>query len=68
MNLNDTYGKTKINYTDAKWFSVDYAKRYSVTTITPDSLASFRKILEADESYTLDYLVAKLGFDPTDSK
>jgi hypothetical protein len=57
-----------VSYTDAKWFSVDFAKSYAVTTITPDSLAAFRKILEADESYTLNYLVSKLGFDPSNSK
>jgi len=65
LNLNDTYGKTKVDYSDAKWFSVDFAKRFSVTSLDPTSLATFRKVLEADESYTLDYLVAKLGFDPS---
>ena len=43
------------------------AADYDVTDLDATSLADFRKRLEADETYTLNYLVAKLGFDPTDS-
>jgi len=56
-----------VSYSDIDFYSVDMAADYDVTDLDATSLADFRKRLEADETYTLNYLVAKLGFDPTDS-
>lgn len=67
LNLQATIGKTSVSYSDLDFFSVDMAADYEVTDLDATSLADFRKRLEADETYTLNYLVAKLGFDPTDS-
>ena len=66
LDLNDTYGKSSVSYSDAKFFSVDWATSYGVTSLDAESLATFRKVLEADETYTLNYLVSKLGFNPND--
>lgn len=38
-----------------------------MTDLDATTLATFRKTLEADETYALNYLVSKLGFDPTDN-
>lgn len=43
------------------------ATDFNLDALDATSLATFRKVLEADEAYTLDYLVTKLGFNPKDS-
>ena len=43
------------------------ATDFNLDALDATSLATFRKVLEADEAYTLDYLVTKLGFNPRDS-
>jgi hypothetical protein len=43
------------------------AEDYNVTDLDSTTLAKFGKKLEADETYALNYLVSKLGFDPTES-
>lgn len=42
------------------------ASDFNVDALDAASLAAFRKRLEADETYTLNYLVTKLGFNPND--
>jgi len=39
-----------------------------VTSVSAESLSEFRKALEGDKDMTLEYLVRKMGFDPTDSE
>jgi hypothetical protein len=67
LNLETTIGKSAVAYSDLEFLSVDMAKDFNVDSLDPSSLATFRKILEADEAYTLNYLVTKLGFNPNDS-
>ena len=38
-----------------------------MSALDATSLSNFRKVLEPDETKTLNYLVSKLGFDYTDS-
>ena len=42
------------------------ASDFNVDALDAASLATFRKVLEADETFTLNYLVTKLGFNPND--
>lgn len=42
------------------------ASDFNVDALDAASLAAFRKRLEADETYTLNYLVTKLGLNPND--
>jgi len=67
LDLNPTYGKDFVEYDDLTWWHVDFASMWNVTDIDPTSLASFRKRLEADDDLTLNYLIAKLGFDFNDA-
>ena len=39
---------------------------WNVSALDATSLATFRKFIEPDEAYTLNYLVSKLGFDYND--
>ena len=47
--------------------SFDLSKDWGQTNIDATGLADFRKRLEADEVYTLNYLIAKLGFNYKDT-
>jgi hypothetical protein len=67
LNLQATIGKSSVSYSDLEFHSVNMAKDYNVTDLDATSLATFRKTLESDETYTLNYLISKLGFDPTDA-
>lgn len=66
LNLQATLGQDSVAYAEIDWWSVDFSKMWDVTDIDATSLATFRKRLEDDEDYTLNYLVSKLGFDYTD--
>ena len=66
LNLQATIGKSSVSYSDLEFLTFDLASDYTVTSLDATSLATFRKALEADETYTLNYLVKKLGFDPND--
>lgn len=65
MDLNSTYGQDQVSYSDVNWLSFDLEKDFGVTGLDPDSLSDFRNALENDYDKTIDYLVAKIGFDPT---
>jgi hypothetical protein len=67
LNLQDTIGKSSVTYSDLEFLSLNMATDYNVSNLDAASLATFRKALEADEAYALNYLVNKLGFDPKDS-
>lgn len=67
LNLNATIGKSSVSYEDAEFLSVNFATDFGLVDLDATSLSTFRKVLEADETFTLNYLVAKLGFDSTDS-
>lgn len=67
ININNTLGRSSVTYADLDFYSVDFKKDWGVSALDPTSLADFRKILEADETLTLNYLVSKLGFDYNDS-
>ena len=43
LNLNDTFGKSSVSYSEATWWSHNYATGYGVSTIDPESVANFRK-------------------------
>jgi hypothetical protein len=66
LDLDYTIGKRGLTYADLRFNSFDLAKHWGKQNIDAKSLADFRKRIEPDEQYTLDYLVAKLGFNPTD--
>lgn len=66
LNVQATIGKSGLSYSDLEFNSFDLAKDWSQTTIDPIGLDDFRKRLEADNNYTLNYLVSKLGFNPRD--
>lgn len=66
LNLQATIGKSSVSYSDLEFLTFDLASDYNVTSLDATSLATFRKALEADETYTLNYLVKKLGFNPND--
>lgn len=66
LNIQATIGKASVNYSDLEFLSVDFATDFNIDTLDATSLSTFRKTLEADESYTLDYLITKLGFNPKD--
>ena len=69
LDLDATFGKQSVAYADAKWWSVNYAKDYGVVELTADSLAEFYgRLASQDEDATLDYLIAKLGFNYNDSQ
>lgn len=69
LDLDATFGKTSVPYSEAKFWTVDYAKDYGVTYMTSDSLADFYdKLASQDEGITLNYLISKLGFDYNDSQ
>lgn len=55
-----------MSYGDLEFLTLDMAVDYNVTNLDGASLSAFRKILEADEAYGLNYLVKKLGFNPND--
>lgn len=64
LDLQKTYGSTTIP-TDLTFYPLDFDAMYDVSEITPLALADWRKRLEADNNMTLDYLVRKVGFNPT---
>lgn len=67
LDIDATFGKTEVPYSDAKFWTVDMASDYGVTSLTADGLHDFFTVLkDQDESKTLDYLVSKLGFNPSD--
>ena len=66
IDLYATIGKENISYNDLTWKRLDLAKDWEQTNIDATSLADFRKRLEGDEEYCLNYLIAKLGFDYKD--
>ena len=66
ININDTLGKASVAYSDLKFYSVDMKTMWNVSALDATSLATFRKFIEPDEAYTLNYLVSKLGFDYND--
>ena len=66
LNLQATIGKSSVSYSDLDFYSVNMAEDYNVTDLDSTTLAKFGKTLEADETYALNYLVSKLGFDPTE--
>jgi len=67
-STNAVVGTDRPTYEDAVWWSIDYAKQYGVTKLTPDALHDFYTTLkDQDEDKTVDYLVSKLGFNPADS-
>ncbi len=66
ININNTLGKSSVSYADLDFYSVDFKNDWGVSKLDPTSLADWRKVLEADETLTLNYLVSKLGFDYTD--
>ena len=68
LNLGATIGNESFTPADADWWSVDFASAFNLTMLDPSSLATFRKFLEApeNEEFTVNYLVSKLGFDPSD--
>jgi hypothetical protein len=69
LDLDYTIGKQSVPYSEAKFWTVDYAKDYGVTDLTPDSLANFYDVLSSqDEGITLNYLISKLGLNPEDSQ
>lgn len=38
LDLDATFGMTSVPYSAATWWTVDYAKDYQVTDLTPDYL------------------------------
>jgi hypothetical protein len=66
LNIQSTIGKSGLSYSDLDFNSFDLAKDWGQATIDSTGLADFRKRLEIDETYTLNYLVSKLGFNPSD--
>ena len=66
LNVQATIGKSGLSYSDLDFNSFDLSKDWGQTTIDPIGLDDFRKRLEADDNYTLKYLVSKLGFNPQD--
>jgi len=68
LNLEKTLGGTTTPaYSNLEWFSLDLASKFGLNALDATSLAAFRKHLEADKSFALDYIVAKLGFNPADA-
>ena len=65
MDLNPSFGKTSVSYEDITWLSLDLEADFGVTNLDPDSLSDFRNLLQDDYDLSIDYLVAKMGFDPT---
>ena len=64
LDLDATFGMTSVPYSAATWWTVDYAKDYQVTDLTPDNLKAFwDRLSKQDESITLNYLISKLGFN-----
>lgn len=66
LNLQATYGHDSVAFDEIEWWSVDFSEMWGLTDIDATSLATFRKRLEDDQDYTLNYLVSKLGFDYND--
>ena len=66
MDLNPSFGKTEVSYEDITWLSVDLEADYGLSNLDPKSLSSFRNLLQDDYDLSIDYLVAKIGFNPTD--
>ena len=55
-------GKSQVTYADLKFLTLKMSD-YGVTSLAPNSLATFRKALEANNTKTLQYLTRKLGYD-----
>jgi hypothetical protein len=67
LNLGDSFGKQTYTYDEAKWFHLDWRSYFGVQELTPDRLHDFyTQLKDQNEEWTVDYLVAKLGFNPAD--
>jgi hypothetical protein len=67
LDLDATFGMDSVPYDSAQWWSLDYAKDYAVDYITADSLHDFYlRLKDQSEDDTVNYLVSKLGFNPSD--
>ena len=67
LDLDATFGKTSVPYSEAKFWSVDYAQQYGLQMLDGASVHNFYTTLKnQSEDDTLNYLIAKIGFDPAD--
>lgn len=46
LDLDATFDKQSVPYSDATWWSLDWAKDFGVTELTPDSLHEFYTVLK----------------------
>jgi hypothetical protein len=65
LNLDKTLGSASYSLENLEFFSFR-GSDWGLKDLTAKGLADFRDVLEADEISTLNYLVAKVGFDPSD--
>lgn len=63
LGLEATFGFDSVAYDDIEWWHVNWSTMWGISDITPTEISEFRKRLEADQDYALNYLVSKLGFN-----
>ena len=64
LDLEDTIGLTDIPaYEDLTFRSLDLKKDFGLKDLTPDGMSEFTASLEADWEVSIEYALAKLGFD-----
>ena len=68
IDITNFSGTTILSYNDLNFHSFDLSNDFGFSDISPDGLVSLRKYLEdsANLERALEYLVSKIGFDPTD--
>ena len=68
LPLELTYGWSSVPAVSAVPFREVNLASFGLFTLTANALHDFKKKLDDDDQLTLKYLVAKVGFDPSDSK
>ena len=62
-----TYGKTDVPQMSDLKFNYLIYESYGLKYLTPDSIATFKTMLQNNHDLSLDYLLAKTGYDLSDS-
>lgn len=66
MNLRPTIGRHHMTaFHDLEFRDLDYAEDFGISELTPAGMDAFRKKLQTNGELQQDFMIAKLGFDPS---
>jgi hypothetical protein len=65
LNLEATLGKDSIESSDLEWRHLDMNEEFQLSDITATSLADFKVRLVNDQNLAVNWMIRKLGYDPT---